>query len=334
MAPKAPDTPPPGASGASEIAWPARMVSGVLGPPTKACAAPNSRLRFRACQKCADSIGVVNVIANTFLMIVKGYLGVVGGSTALVADAIHSAADLISSIMLLIGLRVSSRPADQRYPYGYGKVEFLVAVIIYTSLISAGVVIFIDAMYCIVNRSAVSPSVVTIWGAILSVVVNEMMFRQSVCAGVQLASPSIVANAWEKRSDALSSVAVLAGIIGAKLGFHFLDPAAAILVAFYIVKLSVENLVVAYKGLMDRALEPEVVANVQKAATGVDGVRGIRTLRTREIGQNVWIDIDVLVGGDLELGVVARIKEEVKQAIAKVFNRPAHIVVYPKPARD
>jgi len=274
---------------------------------------------------------VINIIANTFLMVLKGYLGVVGHSTALVADAIHSSADVVSSVMLVFGLRIARKPNNSRYPYGYGKVEFLVAIVIYSSLILAGIVIFIDAVSCIIHKSCVRPSMVTLFGALISVVVNEMMFRQSVCAGSQLNSPSMVANAWEKRSDALSSIAVFAGIAGAKLGCSFLDPCAAILVAVYILKSSAEGIFEAFKGLMDSALSPEVVDTIRQTTQSVDGVLGIESLRTREVGQTAWVDLEIFVDGDSSLGGVAEIKRSVVTAVKKAVGRKAKIVVYLKP---
>jgi len=315
----------------NEVAWPGRVISMLLGPP-KNSAPSTGGLRFQACRKCANSIGLVNVIANTFLMVLKAYLGVVGRSTALVADAIHSSADVVSSIMLLFGLRIAKKPKDSRYPYGYGKVEFLVAVVIYASLILAGVVIFIDAVSCIIHKEMVRPSLATLFGALISVVVNEVMFRQSVCAGTQLNSPSIIANAWEKRGDALSSLAVFLGIAGAKMGWSFLDPAAAILVAFYILKTSIEGILEAFRGLLDSALDPEVLETIRSSAQAVDGVLGIRGLRTREVGQVAWIDLEVLVNGDEDVGGSADIKEKVRKAILKKIGRKAKIVVYLKPA--
>jgi len=140
-------------------------------------------MRYAACEKCAHSVGTVNVLGNVFLMVIKAYLGIVGRSTALIADAIHSGADLIASMMLVLGLRISRKPSNNRYPWGYGKVEFLVAIVIYTSLICAGFIIFIDALECIVNNEEVNPSAIALVGALLSIVVNELMYRQSICAG-------------------------------------------------------------------------------------------------------------------------------------------------------
>ncbi len=296
------------------------------GPP---CG--DSRFRYAACEKCANSVGVVNLAVNTLLMLIKGYLGVVGRSTALVADAIHSGADVISAAMLLFGLRIAKRPADEHYPYGYGKVEFLVAVVIYTSLISAGFVIFYDAITTILSGEQIEPSGITLFGAFISVAVNEVMFRQSFCAGKQICSPSMIANAWEKRSDALSSVAVLAGIAGAKLGFYFLDPAAAILVAFYIVKFSIEMLWEAFKGLMDTALPDDVVEGIHESARGVEGVKGIGSLRTREVGQNVWVDLEVLVDGESRMPETAALKQRIEKAVSGSLGRIANVVVLFKP---
>lgn len=325
------ESPGAGSEACSGVAWPGRLMASLLGPPSSKTAV-NGRLRYRACAKCANSVGIVNVMANTFLMVMKGYLGIVGRSTALVADAIHSSADVVSSVMLVFGLRVARRPADRRYPFGYGKVEFLVAVVIYSSLISAGVVIFIDAISTIVHREQVSPSMATLWGAVISIIVNEMMFRQSVCAGTQLKSPSMVANAWEKRSDALSSGAVFLGIAGAMAGWHFMDPLAAIVVAVYILKFSGEMLREAFKGLLDTALDPTVVEGVRRSAGSVQGVLGIEAVRSREIGQNVWIDLEILVDGDAVIEEVNRIKDEVCRAVSKEFDRPSSVVVYLKPA--
>ena len=161
-----------------------------------------------------------------------------------------------------------------------------------------------------------------------------MASRQSICAGTQLKSPSIIANAWEKRSDALSSAAVLLGIVGAKLGCHFLDPAAAILVAIYIAKFSIEQLIEAFKGLLDTALEPEVVGRIRASAEAVDGVLGTSAVRTREIGQLAWVDLEVLVRGDAPLGETAQIKQEVTRVVERGLERKARIVVYVKPAQQ
>ncbi len=320
-----------------KIAWPARTLSWVIGRLASPVAPASGRLRYSACTDCANSVGLVGLVTSAFLMCIKGYLGIVGHSTALLADAIHSSADLISALMLVIGLRVARRPANKQYPYGYGKIEFIVSLVIYTALIGAGIVIVITGVKCIAsclaNVASVEPSVVTLFGAFIGIVVNEMMYRQSFCAGKQIASPSLVANAHEKRSDALTSIAVFAGIAGAKLGFPILDPIAALLVGFYIMRLSVKMLIGAFKGLLDRALDPQTLAGIYKATKGVENVRGIETVSTREIGQQVWIDLGLFVDGDSSVGDAERTKDEVRRAVSEEIGRSARIEVYLKPVQ-
>jgi len=315
-------------SATSNVAWPGRMVSTILGPSTCSDKKLDPRFRFRACKKCADSVAPINLVMNTFLMILKGYLGVVGRSSALVADAIHSGADVVAAIMLIFGLRISRRPSDKEYPYGYGKIEFLVAILIYTSLICAGIFILADAVSAIVHKQCYSPSFFTLWGAIISIIVNEVMFRQSVCAGKQIKSPSMIANAYEKRADAVSSLAVFVGIMGAKMGCHIMDCVAAVVVAFYILKSSAEMIWEAIKGLLDGSLDEALVSTIRNSALSVPGVMSIEKLRTREIGQTAWIDLEVRVEGSHSIGTMEATKKAVKDAVAHGIQRQSKIVVY------
>lgn len=285
-------------------------------------------MRYRACQSCTRSIGAVNVGGNLALSALKGFLGVVGGSQALVADAIHSLADLLSSGLLVVGLKVARRPADPRHPYGYGKVEFLVAVGIYVLLLLAGGFILYDSVHMIVEGEEVSPSFVTLFGALLSAGLNEMMYRQSLCAGHQLCSPSIVANATEKRADVYSSLAVLAGIAGAKMGIHALDPLAAVLVACLILHSSVTGIWQAIEGLLDGAVDEDLVERACEAARAVRGVSGLGQVRSREIGQRIWLEVEVLTDGGRTLEAGEGLRREIRRAMAGAVDREGEFVVH------
>lgn len=303
----------------------------ILGPNKKFQSQQN-RIRFEACKRCASAVGPVGVATCALLMTMKAYLGVVGGSKALIADAVHSGADLLSALTLIVGLRIANQPADERYPYGYGKVEYVVSVLIYSLLIAAGTVILKDAIYSIINRTYTSPGLTTFAGALVAILINELLFRHSLCAGVQIKSPSMIANAWEKRSDALTSIAVLIGIGGSKLGFYFLDPLAAIFVGCFIFKFSIEMLIEAFNGLMDKALPRQTVNFVRRLTEATPGVCRALRIRTREIGQNVWMDLDISISSKLSLAEATRIKNIVKKNILKNLTRPAEVNVYIKPS--
>ncbi|MBF0106082.1 MAG: cation transporter [Deltaproteobacteria bacterium] len=273
------------------------------------------------------SLGWINVGGNSFIALIKCFLGYVGGSTALFADGIHSFGDVMGSITMLLGLKIADRPKDHKHPYGYGKVEFIAAVAIYTFLFFVGVYIFFTAMRCILCGAPIVPDMVTVIGAIISLAANELMYRQSYCCGEQLSSPAMIANAHEKRADALSSIAVLIGIIGARLGFHFLDPLAAIMVSCFIFKLAGTELYKSFKGLMDTALSAEDQKKIMAEISFFPEIIAIQDLRTRELGQRVSIEVDALIGSEKVLGELKTLKTNLIQKILKVVNRPGDVTI-------
>jgi cation diffusion facilitator family transporter len=311
---------------------PSQFVSSLAGGSPKGSG--NGAFRYQACEACAASVGTINIAICLLMMLLKGYLGIVGGSRALLADAIHSSADLLSAMMMVFGLRIAGRPADERYSYGYGKIEYLMSILIYALLFCVGVIIIIEALFCIIHQERVDPSAATFGGALISIIVCELMFRQGVCAGTQLNSPSMVANAWEKRTDAITSIAVLFGILGAKLGFPFLDPLAAIVVGGFILKFSVGMLSSSVKQLLDRALAKEIIEGIRRSVALVPGVRGVAQIRSREMGHGAWVDIEVLVDGEALLEDVHRLKDAVRRAVNKVIERPSTTMVFLKPLAD
>ena len=286
-------------------------------------------MKHAACERCAKSVGMVNVVGNTMMILIKGYMGVVGGSKGLIADAIHSCADLLATIVMIIGLKISGQEKDDDYPYGYGKAEYLVAIVIYLFLFVIGLYILYDGAMAIIEGRQVVPCLSAAWGAIFSITINELMFRQSVCAGTQINSPSIVAKAWESRSDVLSSIAVLIGIIGAKMGFHFMDPLAAIAVGVIILKICVEMVKGSILNLMDRTpeLEEDALEQVRGALARVKDIAGIKDVHAREVGASLELEVSLNVAEHINVSHGERIKREVKKAIRRVLEKKSVIKV-------
>ncbi|MBF0451862.1 MAG: cation transporter [Candidatus Magnetomorum sp.] len=285
-------------------------------------------MKYKACEKCARSVGKVNVAGNILMIIVKGYMGVVGRSTGLIADAIHSSADLLATIIMIIGLNISDREQDDQYPYGYGKAEYIVAIIIYIFLFIVGIYIIYHGLLVIIEGREIRPCLSAAWGAIFSIAINELMFRQSVCAGTQINSPSMVAKAWESRSDVYSSVAVLIGIIGAKMGFHFMDPLAAIAVGGIILKICAEMVKESACQLMDQAPDEEIIDNIAKNLEKVNNIFGIKNIRGREIGRILEFDISLNVPEYLTVSQGEQIKKDAIEAVRSSMDRKT--VVYVK----
>ncbi|OQY41603.1 MAG: hypothetical protein B6240_15000 [Desulfobacteraceae bacterium 4572_87] len=216
---------------------------------------------------------------------------------------------------------------DEAYPYGYGKAEYIVAVVIYLFLFVIGIYILFDGARAILEGRRVTPCLSAAWGAIFSIAINELMFRQSVCAGAQINSPSITAKAWETRSDVLSSIAVLIGILGAKMGFHFMDPLAAIIVGVIILRVCVQQVKGAITNLMDGASEEEMDDEVREALRGVANVSDIREINSREMGQELELEIRLGVPKDITVSQGETIKHETKQAIREIIDRKLRITV-------
>jgi len=209
----------------------------------------------KKCHWCAEHVGGINIWANLGLLVVKLLGGIFGRSQALIADAVHSLSDVVISILLLVSLKVSATPPDEDHHWGHGNVEFIVSVIIGILLTCAAVTITVASLTSILEGDMYDPGILAVWAAVISVVTNEILFRHSLCIGKQMDSPAMIANAWENRADVYSSLAVLVGVFGARMGFTFLDPVAAIVVGFMIAKSGIRILMLGVKGITDRSAE-------------------------------------------------------------------------------
>lgn len=267
----------------------------------------------KQCYWCAEHVGKINLWANFGLFIVKLIGGILGRSQALIADALHSISDIIVALLLVVGLKITGAPPDEDHQWGHGQIEFIVSAIIGVLLLFASLTITVVSIFSIFEGTVNQPSILAVWAALISIVVNELMFRHSLCIGKQMSSPAMIANAWENRADVYSSGAALIGVFGARLGFTFLDPIAAIAVGFMIAKSAVSTLVVAIGGITDRSIKNGVVSEVEKIITGEKAIKNIIRMRARKIGQKNWIDVEV--------GFEPKVKVfEVKQ-IVKRLNR-------------
>jgi len=285
-------------------------------------------MRFKACKECAQSVGMVNVAGNIMMIVIKAYLGVVGGSKGLIADAVHSVADLLATFVMILGMKLSAQEPNEKYPEGYGKSEYMVAICIYLFLFVIGVYIMHDGFMAIIERRIVHPCWFALWGAIFAIAINELMFRQSACAGVQISSPSMVAKAWESRSDVYASIAVLIGILGAMMGFSFMDPLAAFVVGVVIIKLCIHSIYESVLKLLDQAPEQETLDEIGAALAEVKDISEVGRVVARELGP--VLDVKVDLGVPATLGVVdgEAIKQRAKEAIKTAFTRKTIVSVH------
>ncbi len=268
------------------------------------------------CLKCVSTISWIGLGDSLFLAIFKGVIGILTGSRALTASALYSLNDVISGVAVLIGLRVSTRPADEDHPYGHGNAEYIVAV--FTSILILGATVFLlgDSFRIIFRGEHAPPSWMAMGAAIVSVVANEVLYRYNICAVKHINSPALSAHAKHHRADAISSLAVVVAIAGGAMGFRFLDALVAVFEAGHLLVVSAEILYQGGSGLIDRAIQESDVASINEVLSGMGDVKEVRDIKTRQIGRSVWVDLYVSLPGDKTIAEIDAISEQIRERIA------------------
>lgn len=252
-------------------------------------------MKYIQCVTCANKAAYITLLGNALLVALKVSAGTLGNSRALVADGIHSSADVIIAIVTLVALAISGKGSDKSHPYGHGKVEFIAATAVTAGLCTAVIFLFKGALFALHSGTMEKPAMITFFVAIISIVVNEFMFRINVCAGKELRSPALIANAWHNRYDSFTSVVVAVGILGALAGFYSLDPIAALLVGVVIIKISLSIFQESFIGLMDKAIPEDEKNDIREVVKNIEGVIGVERLEGRRIGQKLWVDMTVIL---------------------------------------
>jgi cation diffusion facilitator family transporter len=294
--------------------------------PGHGSAETGSRLRI------LSGVTLLGAVANLVLVVIKGAVGLAGGSSVLVADAVHSLSDLASDVVALVSLRVASKPPDEDHPYGHGRYETLGTVALAVVLLGAAVGIAWDAW----SRfgESVEPAAITLWAAAFSIVVKEALFQVTLRVGRRYDSPLVVTNAWHHRSDALSSVAALAGIAGARMGFPILDPAAAVVVAALIAKMALSLLRDAIREVTDTALQRDVLGDLGRGVRQLPGVVNLHELRARQMGARVLVDLHVEVDGSTTVSDGHQVAERVRQFVFREQAGVSEVLVHIDPEPD
>lgn len=280
------------------------------------------------------------MLINMALFAFKLVAGIVGRSGAMIADAVHSASDFATDVVVLAFVRISAKPRDDDHHWGHGKYETLASLIIGVALLAVGVEILIDSAEKIatVAKGEVlpRPGVVAVIAAAVSIVVKEALYQWTARVGKRINSPSVVANAWHHRSDALSSVGALLGIGAAYfLGeeWRIADPVAAVVVAALIVKVAVDLCRTALAELLEKSLPKEVEAEILSIISGVPEVHKPHNLRTRRIGSDIAIEVHVRVDGAMSVYDSHEISRSIERALRERFGIGTAVVVHVEPLK-
>lgn len=275
---------------------------------------------------------VVGFAGNFGLTVLKGWAGIVSNSGAMVADAVHSASDIFASLFVYISLKIAQKPADKEHPYGHGRAEVISTLLVVGMLVAAGVEIIRTAIITIRQGCLQAPGNLAVYAAILSIVVNELMYQFTYRAGVKTNSPSTIANAMDNRSDAFSSIAALIGIIGAKLKYPVLDPVAGIVVALFIFKMSYDIVMDAVGQIMDESPGEKKIQEVENLALTVKGVKSLHGIRVRRSGAFFLVDLDIVVDPKITVEMAHDIGESVREIIRVHMDKVSQVRVHIDPS--
>lgn len=285
-----------------------------------------------------ETVTLYCLLGNILLSLLKGLAGFFGSSKAMVADALHSASDVIATFVVLISLKIARKPADHCHPYGHGKVEPLAAAFVGLILLVTALLLIADIIGDAAARAPTVPSILTLPAAAVSVVVKEAMFRVTQRTGRLLNSEAMVANAWHYRADAYTSAAAFGGILGSIIGaryglpwLQYLDSAVGLLVVALILKISLGILVKAIRSLMDGSPDRETMEQIRRLTGCVPGVITVTWVRGRSTGRQIHVDMAVQVEAAITVREGHDIAREIKETLIESAAGVGSVLVHVDP---
>ena len=286
-------------------------------------------------------VTLVGSVVNIILTVFKIFAGVLGRSTAMIADGIHSLSDLMSDIVVIVFVKISAKGRDKDHDYGHGKFETFATLIISLMLIVVAVNLMsggINKIRQILDGGEVSsPGMIALWAAVASIVLKEILYRYTIIQGKALNSPMMIANAWHHRSDAFSSVGSLLGIAGAIfLGdkFVILDPITGCVISIFILVMAVKMSVPAIKELLDVSLPDDVEEKIEATAKSVKGVVDLHELKTRRAGPGIIMEGHLVLDSEISLKEAHDISKKVEESLRKEFGTETQISLHLEPEDD
>lgn len=285
-------------------------------------------------------VTLLGSFVNFLLVIFKFLAGIAGHSAAMLADAVHSLSDFITDVVVILFVRISNKPQDKSHDYGHGKYETLATALIGVALLGVGFGILWNGANEILafmrGEQLRTPGMTALVAAVISILLKEILYRYTVRMGNKYNSQAVIANAWHHRSDAFSSIGTAVGIGGAiLLGPHWavLDPIAAVIVSFFIMRVSVKLLIPCIDELLEKSLPENVEREIEQIVLSFDGVTEPHHLRTRRIGNNYAIEVHVRMNGDISLYKAHETASAIEYKLKKRFGEDTHVGIHVEPIK-
>ena len=288
-------------------------------------------------QKVANQVSFVTIVVNILLAFMKLLAGVFAHSNAMISDSIHSASDVFSTMIVVIGIKLSSKQPDKEHPYGHERMECVAAIVLSMVLFMTGLGIGVEALTDVLKGEYSHlqvPGMLALAAAVISIVSKEAMYWYTRYYAKKIDSSALMADAWHHRSDAMSSVGAFIGILGARLGFPILDPLASVAICVLIVKASVDIFRDAIDKMVDHSCDEATEESMREVIMGVKGVKGIDLLQTRLFGSKMYVDIEISADGEIPLNEAHDVAENVHHTIEKNFKDVKHCMVHVNPVNE
>lgn len=285
----------------------------------------------------AMRVSVISVIVNLVLSAFKLLAGIFANSGAMISDAVHSASDVFSTFIVMIGVTISGKKADKEHPYGHERMECVAAIVLAVILFATGLGIGwsgIQKIFFMNSDSLEVPGMLALIAALVSIVTKEWMYWFTKFTADKIRSDALRADAWHHRSDALSSIGALIGIGGARLGFPVLDPIASVVICLFILKAAIDVFRDAVDKMVDKSCDEKTMEEMRQVICKQNGVLGISSLQTRMFGSRIYVDAEIEADGSLTLVQAHDIAEEVHQSTEDSFQDVKHCMVHVNPVHN
>lgn len=287
--------------------------------------------------KVANKVSFVSIVGNVLLSVVKLLAGVIAHSNAMISDAVHSASDVFSTVVVIIGIKLAARESDKEHPYGHERLECVAAIVLAMILFLTGLGIGAEAFKNIVSGNYSNlqvPGIMALFAAIVSIVSKEGMYWYTRYYAKKIDSSALMADAWHHRSDAFSSIGALIGIAGARLGFPVMDSVASLVIFVFIVKAALDIFKDAMDKMVDHSCDEETEKQLYDCVMKNEDVMGIDLLQTRMFGNKIYVDVEIQADGSYTLQEAHDIAEAVHDEIEQNFPKVKHIMVHVNPANS
>ena len=288
-------------------------------------------------QHIALRVSRVTIFINLLLSAVKLLAGIVARSGAMISDAAHSASDVLSTVVVILGMRAASKASDREHPYGHERMECVAALVLSGALLITGLGIGwagIKKIFMEDPKSLPIPGALALVAAVVSIVVKEGMYHYTRAAAKKIDSPALMADAWHHRSDALSSIGAAIGIGGARLGLPILDPIASLVICVMIAKAAYDIFRDAVSKMVDQSCDEDTEEAIRGCAMAHEGVKRVDQILTRRFGNRVYIEMEIAMDGSLSLRDSHAIAERVHADVEAAFPEVKHIMIHVNPTTE